>query len=561
MVSAARRFTRVVRERPSGVSVSARSVFLLLLTAALGWGCVGELTESGTPTVSNDRPDGRGDGGLPTPLDTVPPGTDGGSNPAPEPGPTPGPGPAPSSNSDAGATDGGADPGPNPAPDPGPGPNPMPTPMPMPGAELRAFPGAEGFGSLTAGGRGGDVYIVTNTNNDGPGSLREAVSASGPRIVVFETGGTISLESGLRIGNPNITIAGQTAPGGGIAIRNGDHTGTSLRIATSDVVIRGLRIRPGPGGEPDGIYMDGRAHDIIIDHTSVSWAVDENITAATGAHDISIQWSIISQGLLNATHHKGNHSMGLMFGSGSNDDDTHNISTHHNLLAHNFRRNPLCQINGTIDFVNNTIYNWGDDSWSGFAGYFDNGAHINYIGNFILHGPSSNDAYAMRIHTGDGDIWAYVAGNISSLHRMSLSDPEHNVVSDRSRDRLVDTPFDVVPVGIDDATAAHMDVLAQAGAILPQRDSVDTTVVRSVTEGTAHIIDDPSEMGGWPELSAGTAPADSDSDGMPDAFESANGLNPNDASDANGTGLSETFTGVAGYTNIEVYINGLYTMQ
>ena len=429
---------------------------------------------------------------------------------------------------------------------------------PPPTGSLRAFPGAEGFGAQTPGGRGGAVLFVTNTNDSGPGSLREALSASGPRIVVFRTGGTIVLQSGLSIRDPYVTVAGQTAPGGGIAIRNGSSTSTSLRIATHDVVVRGLRIRPGPGGEPDGIYLNGSAYDTVIDHCSVSWAVDENITAAAGAHDITVQWSIVSQGLLEATHGKGKHSMGLMLGSGGDSDTTHNITVHHTLLAHNFRRNPLSQANGVVDFVNNTIYNWGDNSWSGYAGGFSHRSQVNYVGNYIQHGPSSNDEYPVDVYSSAPDVRVFVQGNYSSLYRMSMSDPESNVLEPGDEGALVSSPFGAPAISTQEASVAHEALLQNAGARLPRRDAVDAAVVQSMVDGTALIIDDPSEMGGWPTLASGTAPSDTDNDGMPDAFEQANGLNPNSASDANQTSLSRTFTGVDGYTNIEVYINSLW---
>ena len=429
----------------------------------------------------------------------------------------------------------------------------------------QAFPTAEGFGANTPGGRASntEILFVTNTNDSGTGSLRAAIEAWGPRIVIFRTGGTIELLSSLELRNPYITIAGQTAPGGGIAIRNAVGTKTStLKIKTHDVIIRGLRIRPGAGveigDEPDGIWIDGTySHDVILDHTSVSWAVDENLTVSYGAYNVSIQWCIISEGLRSSTHSKGFHSRGFMIGS-STTDATTRVSAHHNLLAHNRRRMPFIQGEALADFVNNTIYNWGnDDSPLSYAGRINNNAKVNYVGNHITPGPNSNDAYAIESTSGSPQI--YVEGNYSSMHRTQDTDPENAMVTIGDRKFVVEYPFSTTSLQTQSATDAHQLVLAQAGAIMPMRDSVDARVASDAENGTGSIIDDPSEVGGWPTLAAGTPPTDSDNDGMPDDFEDANGLDPNDPLDALDTGLSRSFTGEDGYLNVEVYINCLFS--
>ncbi|MBD3289088.1 hypothetical protein GF337_09810, partial [candidate division KSB1 bacterium] len=418
-------------------------------------------------------------------------------------------------------------------------------------AQVPAFPGAEGFGATTRGGRGGRVIEVTNLQDGGPGSLRNAIEATGKRIVVFRVGGTIELNDGLNILSPYITIAGQTAPGGGICIKNGTHEGTTLRLGTHDIIVRGLRIRPGPGGEPDGIYVPGSGYNIVIDHCSISWAVDENVTAAAGAHDVTIQWCLISQGLLQATHHKGKHSMGLMFGSGAS-DDSYNFSAHHNLLTHNFRRNPLVQIVGTLDFVNNVIYNWGDHTWSGYVSWIDNDTKLNYVGNYVKPGPESNrskSAVDVDNSRSTSQIGVYVKGSLSH-HRPTYDEPEKNVVHPADWGYIVDVPYTAPNVTTLSATDAFNLVLANAGAIIPKRDTVDLFAVQSLIDSAAGIINNPAEFGGYPQLAEGTPPVDTDHDGMPDDWETENGLNP-DANDANGRDLDPD------YDNIEVYINSL----
>ncbi|MBD3289370.1 carbohydrate-binding protein, partial [candidate division KSB1 bacterium] len=418
-------------------------------------------------------------------------------------------------------------------------------------ADVPAFPGAEGFGSTTVGGRNGRVIKVTNTNDSGTGSFRAAVEdSSGARIVVFTTGGTISLSSSITIDNPYITIAGQTAPGGGICLKNGTSTGTLLKIKTHDIIIRCIRIRPGDGGEPDGVYMDGSnsAYNIIFDHCSFSWAVDENITAAVGAHDITVQWCITSQALRDAGHSKGWHSMGMMFGSSSS-DQSYNISAHHNLYAHNLRRNPLIQIQGVADVVNTVVYNWGGDNWSGYPVYLMNETQVNYVNNYVKPGPASNDEYTLQTTNDYPDVEIYVDGNITH-YRTDDTMSDSLVVEPDDRDHIVSSRFTAPSVTTWSALAARDSVLKHAGVTVPVRDSIDSTVVASVTDSTNEVIDDPSDAGGWPTLASGTAPTDTDGDGMPDSWEDDNNLDKN-SYDANDNDLDTN------YDNIEVYINSL----
>jgi len=250
-----------------------------------------------------------------------------------------------------------------------------------------AFPGAEGFGANSIGGRGGTVIEVTNLNNSGPGSLRAAVEASGPRIVVFRVSGTIILKTGLTILNPYITIAGQTAPGGGITLRNDRSNGApTLDIRTHDVIIRYIRMRTGPGGDDSLLIYTSPAYNVMIDHISASWGVDENVNIWGNVRDVTIQWSIISEGLKNSTHPEGDpggHSMGFLVGSGSR-----NISFHHNVLAHNDARNPKwdgSHEQAVYDFVNNVIYNWG-----AYATAVSGNAKTNVVGNYYKRGSDSS---------------------------------------------------------------------------------------------------------------------------------------------------------------------------
>lgn len=240
-----------------------------------------------------------------------------------------------------------------------------------------AFPGAEGFGAETPGGRYGRViYVDTLADGDPapPGSLRAGVEAEGPRIVLFNVSGTIELVKKLQIKNPYITIAGQTAPGDGIALKN-----YGVTVKTNDVVIRHLRIHPGNFHAVDGINFGSGAKNVVIDHCSVSWAVDENIGAETEdicptepaglcIHDITVQWSMVSEALWNSIHDEGRHSMALLL-----EDNIGNLSFHHNLFAHNEQRHPRVKTGGgdlsVIDFVNNVIYNFGTKSTS--TGYLE----------------------------------------------------------------------------------------------------------------------------------------------------------------------------------------------
>ena len=287
---------------------------------------------------------------------------------------------------------------------------------------LPAFPGAEGFGANTIGGRGGKIFEVTNLNDSGAGSLRACVEASGPRICVFRTGGLIVLQSALKIVNPYITIAGQTAPGGGITLKQGAATDI-FSTQTHDVIIRYITSRAGPGGEnhANQIAKSGtELYNIIIDHNSLSWGVDSNIETWYRVREATIQWSIISEGLNNSTHSKGAHSKGLMIGgykgSDSGGKGSENISILNNLMAHNADRNPLMQLCGVAQVINNVTYNpmytFSHQQLNCLLGE----SYVNWINNYHKKGPSSTSSSDLKVIPADDGTWSpgkvYVKGNI-----------------------------------------------------------------------------------------------------------------------------------------------------
>lgn len=420
-----------------------------------------------------------------------------------------------------------------------------------------AFPGASGFGSMTPGGRGGQVLEVTSLADAGPGTLRGALRANGPRIVVFRVAGIVELDDVINVDSPHLTVAGQSAPGQGVTVR-----GAPIIIRTHDVVIRFLRVRPGDGSavdpeELDGITIlddDDQAHDIVLDHVSATWSVDENLGAWGGPRDVTVQWSLSAEGLAHSTHLKDNgtccdiHSMGFLIGPG-----TSRLSLHHNLFAHNNGRNPhlLGGVRGEV--VNNVVYDWG------YAGTeiepLRGRSRVDVIGNVYLPGATSypkprgitifGPAPSARVYvsdnlgpgreTGTQAQWALV-----QLDRVRLRDI-------RARQRVM-SGSGLVP----EAAATLKDsVLAGAGATEPVRDAVDSRIVQSVIDETGGLIDSPSEVGGYPFIPLASAPADGDHDGMPNAWETGNGLNPADPSDGPGDADAD------GYTNVEEYLNGL----
>ncbi|MDD1654565.1 MAG: hypothetical protein LUO91_02510 [Methanomicrobiales archaeon] len=421
---------------------------------------------------------------------------------------------------------------------------------------LPAFPGAEGFGTDTLGGRGGTVYVVTNLNDSGPGSLRAAIDASGPRIVVFATGGTIICTRTLELNNPYITIAGQTAPGDGITVKG------ELAVKTHDVVVRYMRFRPGhpsailpPDKRKDthAINIVDNSYNVVVDHCSLSWGIDEDFSVYGEPHDVTLQWSIVAEGLYNASLAKPNengyesgHSMGALIGS------ENGITLHHNLMAHNDQRNPRLKADGTVDVVNNVVYNYG---YSAGAATDDRGLlRINYVGNYVKKGTQSKEVAELELgHPTDKTAKGYavyVEGNIGP-HRTSDSQDQRLVVDRGDWNHLTTTRNSAPLISSTSAAVAYEQVLNGAGAVFPKRDAVDQRIVTDVRTMGGAILTTPSQRGGWPVLASGTPPVDSDRDGMPDTWETAAGLNPRDASDAKGDRDGD------GYTNVEEYANSI----
>jgi pectate lyase len=422
------------------------------------------------------------------------------------------------------------------------------------GGELPAFPGAEGFGCGTPGGRGGRVMVVSNLADSGPGSLREALEASGPRFVVFAVSGTIEVSEQIVVDDPFVTVAGQTAPGGGITLRAGPGNDSGLvDIQTHDVVIRFLRFRVGAVEGVSGENLDGlnvwheNGHDVVIDHNSFSWAVDENVSTWDDAKRITFSWNIIGEGLRWATHPEGEHSKGLLVSG----DRAGDISVHHNLFVHNIARNPQISAPGRVQVVNNVVYDYRDSALQ------TSNAHgapkIDVVGNYFKAGPESDpdryevDGYPVQDKNGAWSV--HVTGNVGP-HGKTLGS-QRDLVSPEDQDLVVnDAPPGLPPIATTRAEQAYQDVLTKAGARVPHLDAVDARLIEDVRRGTGGMINDPEDVGGWPSLPAGEPEPDRDQDGMPDEWEDEAGLDP-DRDDSAGDQDED------GYTNIEEYANGL----
>jgi pectate lyase len=436
-----------------------------------------------------------------------------------------------------------------------------------------AFPGAEGFGKYTTGGRGGKIFIVSNLNDKGPGSFRDAAEAKEKRIIVFAVSGTIHLDSKLNI-KGDVTIAGQTAPGDGICLAD-----NSVLLSGDNIIVRYLHFRMGDkyqkGGMVDGNGGDdafGGTHrkNIIIDHCSMSWSTDEVFSVYAG-DSTTLQWNLISEPL-NYSYH---------FESGDKDYEHHGYgaiwggrhsSFHHNLFAHCNSRTPRFDgirniTEENCDFTNNVIYDWGHNNI-----YAGEGGSYNIINNYFKYGPSTNESVKYRIANpwnkppsiGFGKWYVdgnYVDGSVSGTKdNRSGVDLEKGTADDK-KSLFLNLPFGSVEIKKQSAEAAYQSVLKSAGAILPKRDTLDERIINDVKNrngrlidvqgGYPHGTDYEKTINAWPVLKSLPTPKDSDADGMPDEWEKKSGLNPNDASDA------WTFKLDKSYTNIEVYINSI----
>lgn len=466
-------------------------------------------------------------------------------------------------------------------------------PSDLPQASILAFPGAEGGGAYSFGGRGGKVYVVTSLADSGPGTLREACEQGGARIIVFNIAGIIQLKSPVIIRAPYITIAGQSAPGDGVCI-----AGESLWINTHDVVIRYMRFRRGGTDvtrRDDALGGNG-VGNIIIDHVSASWGLDENMSMYRHVYDkgdgskpeklptvnVTIQNSIFSEALDTYNHSFGSTIGGL------------NSTFMRNLWASNISRNPSIGMYGDFGFVNNVIFNW----WNRSADGGDHRSLFNFINNYYKPGPITplDEPISHRIlkpesgrDQANKDQFgkAYVHGNIiEGNDKVTRNNWDGGVqiqnlpnAGDQLANIKVDKPLPMSPVSTLTAKEAYSYVLANAGATLPKRDAVDERIIKQVSTGKIvyteggktgvgkefikrrlpedsykkGIITDVSQVGGYP-VYKGKPYIDSDNDGMPDAYEKSKGLNPKNASDA--VLISKT-----GYSNIEDYLNSLVLLK
>lgn len=450
--------------------------------------------------------------------------------------------------------------------------------------KLLAFPGAEGGGCYVTGGRGGKVYHVTTLEDDAknPGSLRYAVDQKGPRTIVFDVAGTIELKSDLVVNNGDLTIAGQTAPGDGICLRN-----YCFHIKTDNVIVRYIRSRLGDdsGAETDAAWARNQK-DIIVDHCSFSWSVDET-ASFYGVENFTMQWCYITESLAASTHVKGAHGYGGLWGGNK-------ASYHHNLLAHHYSRTPRLVGNDEfpekclIDMRNNVIYNWGPV----LGCYGGGGGSYNFVNNYYKPGPATNEkpAIAGRItQAGVDDTFFehgvfYLSGNrfdytspylgSKAQQNAKASDEDnyeglHIVESEYATkdDYIADREFVVRPTTTHTAEIAYEKVLRYGGCCL-RRDAIDERVANDVRTGgysyvsgnkgsngsTGGLIDAPEDVGGYVEYTATELEMrnklDSDGDGIPDNWEDMYGLDSADPSDALTTHKS-------GYSWFEYYLSTL----
>ncbi len=410
---------------------------------------------------------------------------------------------------------------------------------PPPGG-LPAFPSARGFGSATPGGRGGALVEVTSLADAGPGSLREALSREGPRIVLFRVGGTIELAGPIVVQAPYLTLAGQTAPGEGVCLK-----GAGLDIRTHDVVIRHLRVRP---GAPHPAIVISGGSNIVLDHVSASWGGGSTLRIGSGeagaAHDVTVQWSCLTETLRSGPHADVPLSQGLLVQEG-----VRNITVHHNLFAHNDDGNPRLREATRVDFVSNVVFDWGLLA----AGVELPGVvEANLVENYFRRGQESIGAFFLPARIPEqgtaSRIWiAGNRGNDDNLYRFN-SEPAPFFAAFPF---LSAAPPYPPSVEADDADWAFELVLGRSGAVFPVRDGVDERIMTDARRRTGGLIADPEEVGGWPAYRGGPPAADGDRDGMPDAWERDRGLDPRDPADAAADADGD------GYANLEEYLNGL----
>ena len=451
----------------------------------------------------------------------------------------------------------------------------------------RAFPGAEGGGMYVTGGRGGKVIHVTNLNDKGAGSLRAAIEEKGARTIVFDVAGIIELQSALKVQNGDVTIAGQTAPGDGICLKN-----YNFRIHASNVIVRFIRCRMGDEKKTEDDAMnlytgDNNLQDVIIDHCSLSWSTDECGTFY-GMTNFSLQWCILSESLRNSVHGKGKHGYGGIWGGT-------NATYHHNLLAHHDSRNPrldhdyVSTLKGPVSLVNNVIYNWGDNSTYGGESANDNNEYKKYniVNNYYKPGPATAAGKVRFI-----DPWTKACDNCTKKTGSTTIVPGHfymdgnvmdgydgltgdnwtgttaaaAVIANIKSDAKFSYAEKATSLSLQKATDAYTAVMGYAGASF-KRDQVDTRIARETKNGnytytgsngsTNGFIDTQADVGGWPAYAATDDEVakvkDTDGDGIPDAVEDAFGLDKASAAD----GAAKTLDKSGRYTNLEMYLHYL----
>jgi hypothetical protein len=422
-----------------------------------------------------------------------------------------------------------------------------------------AFPGAEGFGRFAQGGRGGDVYHVVNLNDSGPGSLRDALaSGTGPRTIVFDISGTIELKQPLRISRSRLTIAGQTAPGDGITLKD-----QNVRIDNaSDLIIRYVRFRLGDKNKAvgaDDVLTIEHVHDVMLDHLSASWGIDGILDIAYAAN-VTLEWSIFAEALNHSIHHKGEHAMLSSWRKLKG-----NVTLHHNLFASSRNRHPTLGTSAetipeaVIDFRNNLIYNWEGPSNLG-------NCRIEFVGNFYRPGPNTRPSrLPLAVKAGKADIHfahAFLRDNVFEDHDPWTQD-NYRAINYRSDDgpdygsttrESFESPVPYVSAAdrpkTDAAAVARDLVLTNAGASL-RRDAADLRLIDGVRARIHRRIDSQDEVGGWPALGSRPPEPDRDRDGMPDRWELDHGLNPENPDDRNDDRDRDR------YTNLEEYLNSL----
>lgn len=438
----------------------------------------------------------------------------------------------------------------------------------------------EGGGSATTGGKDGAVYIVSTLSDsideaDGKaimGTLRYAIEQGEARLVLFRVAGTIHLQKPLTITRGNITIAGQSAPGDGVCIAD-----YPLIIkSANNVIVRFLRFRLGNESlkkdketDYDAVSINN-CKNVVLDHLSCSWSVDECVSCY-GNEDFTMQYCFVTESLRNAGHVKGAHGYGGIWGG-------KNASFHHNLLAHHDSRNPRfdhdyvdSKCAGPIDFVNNVVYNWGGNSAYGGEGSSNGagGRHINFMANYYKPGPATKSGVKTRLlnpTTKCGNCIEACGGSVQPgkfYLTANVMDGAPTVTSDNWSGVYPDEPSKLeqckaterwtdgltVLSTIQNADDVYNTILAKAGCSLV-RDAVDSRIVNEVRNGTGKLIDNPSDVGGYPTYS-GERAVDTDGDCIPDEWEEAHGLNPRSYADG------RTSTLVSGVSNLEVYLNAI----